>query len=175
MNKKMRRKFLVILSTILSALFFSIETFANPMCTVCTIAVVSGLGISRLLGVNDCIIGLWVGACLLAVGQYINKFLSKKGVNNRLLTILAYTAPFLSLVPLYIGKTPVLEFNFDLICGIDSFLFSNVVGVVIIVLSSVCYQYIKKKNGKAHFPFEKVVLPVVSLIFVSVLFYFFKR
>jgi hypothetical protein len=35
---------------------------------------------------------------------------------------------------------------------------------------------LKQKNGgKAHFPFEKVVLPVAPLIILSVIFYFVTK
>lgn len=157
-------------------LIFISKSFANPMmCTVCTVAVVSGLGISRLLGVNDCVIGLWIGAFLLSIGQYTNIFLKKKNINNKFLTIFVYFVPFISLVPLYIGKEPKLKFNFDLICGVDSFLLSNIIGILIIICSSKYYYYLKNKNSKPHFPFEKVVLPVLGLFIMSVLFYYFKR
>lgn len=156
---------------------FNKRAFANPMmCTVCTVAVASGLGISRLLGVNDCIVGLWIGALLLAMGQYANIFLKKKNINNKFLNIFVYFVPFFSLIPLYIGKNPALKFNFDLICGVNSFLLSNIIGLAIIICSSKLYYYMKEKNGgKPHFPFEKVVLPITGLLLTSILFYIFKR
>lgn len=167
----MRKIFLTFLT-----FFASAKAFANPMmCTMCTVAMASGLGISRLLGVNDCIVGLWIGACLLAMGQYANMFLKKKNIHNKWLVTMVYIAPFISLIPLYLGENPKLKFNFDLICGVDSFLLSVIIGVLAIICSSKYYNYIKQKNGKPHFPFEKVVLPVVSLFIMSILFYFFKR
>ena len=156
--------------------FAGTKAFANPMmCTMCTVAVVSGLGISRLLGVNDCIVGLWIGACLLAMGQYASMFLKKKNIENKILNVMVYVAPFLSLIPLYLGKNPKLKFNFDVICGVDSFLLSVIIGVLTIICSSKYYHYMKQKNGKPHFPYEKVVLPVIFLFIMSVLFYFCKR
>ena len=44
-------------------------------------------------------------------------------------------------------------------------------GAIIFILTSKLYQWMKSKNGgHAHFPFEKVVLPVVALVLVSLLF-----
>jgi hypothetical protein len=46
----------------------------------------------------------------------------------------------------------------------DPFLFCTICGALILIYSSVFYQWMKAKNGgHAHFPFEKVVLPIAAL------------
>ena len=46
--------------------------------------------------------------------------------------------------------------------------FSVILGAIILVVSSMFYQWMKAKNGgHAHFPFEKVVLPVLALALLS--------
>ena len=48
---------------------------------------------------------------------------------------------------------------------VDSFLFAAILGALIYIYSQKFYQFIKIRNhNHAHFPFEKVVLPVVSLL-----------
>ena len=59
-----------------------------------------------------------------------------------------------------------------LIFYMDPFLFSVLLGAAVLVMSNRFYQWMKKKNGgHAHFPFEKVAVPVLSLLFLSIYFY----
>ena len=55
-----------------------------------------------------------------------------------------------------------------LIFWIDPFLFATITGALVLHYSYEFYQWMKRKNGgHAHFPFEKVVVPVVALLLVS--------
>ena len=159
------------------ALLTSGTVFANPLaCPVCTIAIAGGLGLSRMFGVDDTVIGVWIGAILLALSQWTVYYLEKKNINNRFLKFLCYVFWYVLIVPVYIGKTPMIVFNRITIFGIDSFLFSIIVGSLTLFGSVKLYYYMKEKNGgKPHFQFEKVVLPIASLIFVSIIFYIFMR
>ena len=51
---------------------------------------------------------------------------------------------------------------------IDSFLFTTLLGAASLVLGLHLYAWMKKKNGgHAHFPFEKVFVPVF-LVFLTI-------
>ena len=55
--------------------------------------------------------------------------------------------------------------------GYWTILFSTILGFLLFIYSQKFYQYMKKNNGgHAHFPFEKVVLPLAILTILS--FYF---
>ena len=86
------------------------------------------------------------------------------------LNILIYMLDYCMLIPLYVGKTPQLIFNAKKILFIDEFLFSVLSGSLVLFGSSKLYYYMKNKNGKPHFPFEKVVLPIANLIVLSIVF-----
>jgi predicted PurR-regulated permease PerM len=61
-----------------------------------------------------------------------------------------------------------------LVFFLDPFLFSVILGALTLILSNHFYQWMKKKNGgHAHFPFEKVAVPVVALALLSLLFYYY--
>ena len=148
------------------------KTFAAPlMCTMCTVAVASGLGIARLLGVSDLVVGVWFGAIMLAMSEWSMYFLSKKGVNNKILKLLVFLSSYILAIFPYIGKNPSVIFNNTKILFIDSFLFSIVVGSLVLYSSMKLYAYMKNKNnGHAHFPYEKVVLPIFLLLVTSLIF-----
>ena len=74
---------------------------------------------------------------------------------------------------MYISK---LSYNPEpiLIFFVDPFLFSVILGAVTLILANRFYQWMKAKNGgHAHFPFEKVAVPVVALALLSLCFYFY--
>ena len=161
---------------IIIGFFSSIDVFANPIaCPVCTVVIASGLGVSRFLGISDYVVGIWLGALLLAVSNGIVNYLkNKKIINNKFLNFAIYILDYATLIPLYVGKNPQIAFNSKKILSIDAFLFSIIVGSLTLFCSSKLYYKMKENNGgKAHFPFEKVVLPVVALLIISILFHFF--
>lgn len=158
-----------IITTLLAFMLTTVKVFANPIaCPVCAVVIVSGLSISKFFGVEDFIVGIWFGALLLAISNGLVILLKKKNINNIFLNAIIYVLDYCMLIPLYMGETPQLIFNAKKILFIDEFLFSVISGSLVLFGSSKLYYYMKNKNGKPHFPFEKVVLPVVSLIVLSI-------
>ncbi|MBE6450484.1 MAG: hypothetical protein E7016_00795 [Alphaproteobacteria bacterium] len=157
----------------LFSLFFVKSVLANPACAVCTIAVGASLEIARKLGVDDSVVGVWAGAFLVLLGYWTIKWFDKKNwhFKGRDFIILVTSVAMIGFM--YISQ---LEYHAEVI-GIfylDPFLFSTIAGAVVLVLSSDFYQWMKKKNGgHAHFPFEKVFVPVASLFLLSAYFYYF--
>ncbi len=159
---------------LLSNFIFVDNVLANPlMCSMCTVAIASGLGIARLLGVSDSIVGIWLGAILLALSNWADFFLvNKRNVTNNLIRTIVYLSSYLLIIPLYLGKNPKICFNYNKIIGIDCFLFAVLCGSLTVLASIKLYSFLKNKNnGKPHFPYERVVLPIVNLLLVSLIFY----
>ena len=156
---------MIILSfAFLLTLLYTFPSFANPACAVCTVGVVVGLEFARNLGVDDGVIAIWAGALLALIGYWTILWFDKKGWNfkfrNTILMLLSFSMIFaIYIKDLTYTPKPILIFY------MDPFLFCGILGGLILIYSSVFYQWMKKKNGgHAHFPFEKVVLPVVALI-----------
>ena len=157
----------------LSLLIIPNNLSATPLaCPVCAVAIASGLGLSRTFGVKDGVIGIWAGALLLAISQGCVTFLRKKNIKNIFLDLLIYALTYCLIIPMYIGEKAPIVFNLETIFGIDKFLFSIIIGSITLFISSKSYYYMKEKNGKPHFPYEKVALPIVSLLLVSILLNF---
>ena len=149
------------------SLFYAFPLYANPACAVCTVGVVVGLEVARKLGVDDGVIGIWAGALLALIGYWTILWFDKKGWNFKFRNSILMLSSLALLGGVYVKDlvyTPKPIFIFY----IDPFLFCGIVGALILIYSSVFYQWMKAKNGgHAHFPFEKVVLPIAALALAS--------
>lgn len=57
--------------------------------------------------------------------------------------------------------------------GIDKILLGILVGSLVFIIGAASYDQLKKHNhNRAYFPFQKVVMPVLLLIILSVVFYY---
>ena len=163
--------------TILFISFFVFVDKALAVCPVCTVAVASGVGASRSLGVDDLIIGLWVGALIVSMILWTIDWLNKKNINfkgRNVLTVIAYFA--LIIIPLYTMDIIGHPLNSLCGCGLDHLSLGIAVGAIVFWLGVLSYEYLKKKNnGRAYFPFQKVVMPILPIIILSIIFYFLTK
>ncbi|MDO4162235.1 MAG: hypothetical protein Q4D80_04440 [Pseudomonadota bacterium] len=148
---------------ILAALFYTLPSYANPACPVCTVGVAVGLEIARNMGVDDGVIGVWAGALLMLVGYWTILWCDKKNWNFKFRNQILIALSLSMIAGIYVKELtytpkPILIFY------LDPFLFCTLLGAAVLAYSSVLYQWMKAKNGgHAHFPFEKVVLPIAAL------------
>jgi hypothetical protein len=172
------KRFIQSASAVSAAAFageFLIANKAEAFCPVCTVAAGAGVGLARWLGIDDTITGLWIGALLTSITFWTANWMSKKGWGFRGLTLLlGIFYVFIVVVPLfYIG---VMGHPWNTLWGVDKLGLGMVVGAVFFYIAEKLYHSLKKKNNNhAHFPFEKVVLPVVTMLLLSDIFYFITR
>ena len=148
---------------------------ASAFCPVCTIAVAGGLGLSRYLGVDDTISGVWVGALMIAMTIWTADWLKKKKIDFKWMTQIVGSAYYLLVVaPLYYYD--IIGHPLNKLWGIDKLLLGVIMGSIYFLVFGEFYKHLKQKNGgKAHFPFQKVVMPISPLIVWSILFYFLTK
>lgn len=142
------------------------------MCQLCTAAIIGGLGLSRWLKVDDTISGVWIGAFLITIIYYSIQFLENKKIKfkgrNFAVALIYY---LISILPLYFYD--IIGHPLNKIFILDKFLVGIIAGSALFTGSVILYSWMKKKNGgHAHFPLEKVMIPVVSLLIASTIFYF---
>lgn len=151
----------------LSVLLTSLKLSANPACAVCTVAVGASLVVARRLGIDDCVVGVWSGAMMAIIGYWMIRFFEKRGwrfpLRNTILMILSVA----SIGFIYMGEMTyaptVIGFLY-----IDSFLLANIAGAGVFIAGMKLYEAMKARNGgHAHFPFEKVVVPVAAVALAS--------
>lgn len=172
----MENKRKTLFFSILIGLFF-LALPARAVCPVCTIAVGAGVGLAEEFGVDDVIIGLWIGGLTVSLIFWTLDWFQRKKINFKSRGFTTAAAYYLLIIfPLFFMKVkgdPIIGKAFNKIWGFDKILVGTVLGSLFFWGGAELYEYLKKKNhDRAHFPFEKVVMPITPLLILSLIFYF---
>ncbi|MEI6378183.1 MAG: hypothetical protein WCO55_00850 [Candidatus Falkowbacteria bacterium] len=146
-------------------------------CPICAVAAGAGLEIARVLGVDDSIVGLWVGGLSVALIGWTIDWLGKKKWTFPyvgLATSIFYYA--ITLVPMYymkmLGDSVLPFYGWPL----SKFVIAIVPGSLVFWAAEEWYLEVKRRNNnKAHFPFEKIVFPLGSLLIISLIYFAITR
>jgi len=142
-----------------------IKIMCGPLCAI---GIAGGLWLSRLLGINDMTLGIWIGALILAVSVQFNKFLIKRNKAFSLSFWLIFIGTWLlSFLPIWSKLSG--SYNF---CGVPRIVFGSFIGILTLFLSDWLDNIILKKfhRDKVYFPYQRVIIPLVALIIISAIF-----
>ena len=159
------KKIITFLAGILLFLFVPVSpTYA--MCPVCTLAVGAGVGLSRYLGIDDTVSGIWAGALVISISFWFVDWLRKKNYKFPIyLSVIFWTA--FTYIPLW--KAGIIGHPFNVIWGIDKLIFGSIIGAVTFLLAVYADKKVRKIKGKHLFNFQKVVLPIALLLISSLI------
>jgi len=163
-NKKIFALFLGLFS------FFAFS--AKAVCPVCVVAIGSGVGLCRWLGIDDTISGLWIGGLVVSIILWTLDWMNKKNFRFKFRNILVWVLYYVLII------WPLFSFNImghplNKVWGMDKLLVGIIAGSIIFLFSVFLNGYLKKKNGgKVYFYYQKVIIPVVLLLIFSFIFYF---
>lgn len=156
-----------------SSLFLSFFSTAKAVCPICTVAVGAGLGLSRWLGIDDAISGIWIGGLILSSSLWLLDWLKKKWpkliINHWPLAIILVMY-LLVLGPL--AWTDILGHPFNTFWGIDKLIVGTAVGSLAFLASIWADKKVRKIKGKQLFNYQKIIFPVGLLAFFSLIMYF---
>ncbi len=166
-------------------LMIPILTFLIPIvsahCPLCTIAAGAGIGAARFYGIDDSIVGLFLGAFIVSTALWFNKWLKTK-IDLPLQKVLIIFTSFLLLMgPLYltgivnnfetVKAIPTLSMFGLGIFGIDKLLLGTIIGTLFVSVSFSSSDYIRKKNGKVLFPYQGISFMIITLLILSEIFW----
>ena len=162
-NKKIFALFLALFS------FFAVS--AKAVCPVCVVAVGSGVGLCRWLGIDDTISGLWIGGLIVSMILWTLHWMTGKNIKFKFRNILVWVGFYLLTIwPLY--SFNIMGHPLNKVWGIDKILFGIIAGSIIFLFSVFLNGHLKNKNGgKVYFPYQRVAIPVVLLTVFSLIFY----
>ncbi len=142
------------------------------MCGVlCPITISTGLWLSRYLGIDDLTLGFWLGALILSLSYQFYLFLKKR----------KFTFPFSFLIILvvfwFLSFWPILnKINWtqkeNFFCGLPRVIFGTLLGMLVLFLSDFLNNKFLEKyhQGKVYFPYQRVIVPLIVLIIMSIIF-----
>lgn len=151
--------------------FFASNHLIYAVCPVCTVAVGAGLSISRLIGIDDTITGIWIGGLIISSGLWIADWLGKKNWKIPQKETISVSLFFLFVIlPLYWAKIIGLPGN--TLWGIDKILLGTVIGLIVFLIGVLIDKWLRKtNNNKVYIYYQKVIIPVLLLSIVSFIFY----
>ncbi|OGM15705.1 hypothetical protein A2V56_05620 [Candidatus Woesebacteria bacterium RBG_19FT_COMBO_42_9] len=175
MKKPVKVFFSALLLFTIHYSLFTREVFA--VCPVCTIAVGAGLGLSRWLGIDDAISGVWVGGVILSSSFWLIDWLEKKNFKSLsfyykfqyktlLISALMY---MIVLVPLWTSE--IIGHPFNTILGIDKLIFGTLIGSMAFLAGMYLDKKVRQIKGKQLFSFQKVAFPLGALILTSLILF----
>lgn len=151
---------------------FLLVVKAKAFCPVCTIAVGAGLGFAKYLGIDDFISGLWIGGLLLSVSLWTIDWLKKRKWNFKFYKIVTFLL-FYGLVVIPFITSGTIGSAYNKLWGMDKVAFGMTVGTIGFILGMFISSKLSAKfGGKVLFPFQKVVIPITTLILLSLISYF---
>ncbi len=161
-------------AVITTAVLMGLSSEARAVCPVCTIAVSTGVGLSRWLGVDDTITGLWLGGLAVSLVIWSINWMEQRNIRFRWRTPITTVSYYLLIiVPLY--ATGIIGHPDNTLLGVDKLALGIGVGSAAFFAGAWWYERVKKKNlGHAAFPFQKVVMPITPLVLLTAVFYFIR-
>ncbi|MCS6956366.1 MAG: hypothetical protein N2593_02220 [Patescibacteria group bacterium] len=168
-------KLINIFFIFLILLFIFNYFFVNSIysvCPVCTIAVGAGLELTRVLGVDDLISGIWIGGLIVSMSFWLSDWFSKKKI------LKPFLREILSLFIFYLLTIPFLLWNKmigikgNVFFGIDKIIFGIIIGSIVFFAGVLTDKYLRKiNNDKVFFYYQKVIIPFLFLSIISLIFF----
>ncbi|MFC1625739.1 hypothetical protein ACFL1Q_01765 [Patescibacteria group bacterium] len=138
-------------------------------CPVCTVAVAAGLGLSRWIGIDDTVSGVWIGGLTLSSSLWFANWLrSKYGLcakTKHLNWMISGFFYLLVFIPLYYSG--ILGHPFNTLWGMDKLVVGTIFGSLVFLLSFWLDRKIREIHKKQLFNFQKVIIPVALLLLTS--------
>lgn len=145
---------------------FLVKT-AYAQCPICIVTVGGGMLIAKKLGIDDFLVSLWISALNTAISFWLATKIKNKVFGNPIILSFIMFALTLS----YFIFSNQIGFVSNQILGLDKIIFGQSLGLLIWFLGIFIDRKSRKlNNGKIIFPYQKVVIPTVLLIMLTLLF-----
>ena len=143
-------------------------------CPLCTAATIVGVGVTRSLGWDDSIVGVFVGAMIISSALWFNNILKKKNIGgNAFLRISSITVATFVLTVLSFYYAGIFgPANTYRSFGIEKIIFGTLSGATVSFAAFFVSNGIKKRNkGKVLFNYQTMALTFGALILNALLFW----
>ncbi|KKQ98256.1 MAG: hypothetical protein UT24_C0007G0016 [Candidatus Woesebacteria bacterium GW2011_GWB1_39_12] len=153
--------------TIINIILLGFPKEIQAHCPLCVAGAAAGITLTRWVGVDDSITGIWIGAFLGASAFWLLRLLGQRNkiFFNRFVGAGIYILIFITtLWSFYKFK---LVIRMDSIFGFDKLTFGMVLGSAVFYLVDLVNIILKRKNGKSLFPYQSMVFSLGSIVVTS--------
>jgi len=169
----MRKKIFILTP----ALAILLAKQAAAHCPLCTMAAAAGAGTAAYLGVNQAVIGIFIGAFAVAIGFWIARLIKKQYIPFQkpliiLASFLTTTIPLLPLMQSYFPINIAMSGDYGSLLNstyaISSFLLGSIIGSIVLITSPILSNLITKARKGKPLPFQGITT-TFSLLIISAL------
>ena len=175
-RKSHTRKMLGLLLMLLSLIIIMPNAMAH--CPLCTAATIVGVGVTRSLGWDDSIVGVFVGAMIVSSALWVNNIFKRRNVGGHaFLRIGSITVATFALTILSFYFAGLFgPANTYRIFGMEKIIFGTISGAVVSFATFFASNEIKKRNeGRVLFNYQTMALTFGVLILNALLFWMVFR
>lgn len=153
------------------ASFLTFPPVALAHCPLCVAGAAAGITLSRYIGVDDSITGLWMAAFLGAISFWSYSALVRKIKKPDwiILKPALYLAVFASTLWSFYRFNLVV--TMEKMYGLDKLTFGIIAGGVAFYLTDFVNDLIIKIHGKSLFPYQRIVFSLGVILALSVIDY----
>jgi len=145
------------------------------MCPLCTAGTIIGVGVTRALGWDDSIVGIFVGAMIVSTALWVNNVMKKRnmGGGNAFLRVGSITVATFVLTVLSFYYAGIFgPANTYRIFGMEKIIFGTISGAVVSFAAFFASNKIKMRNeGKTLFHYQSMAITFGALILNALIFW----
>lgn len=160
----------------LSSILFSLVLYtgiALAHCPLCTAAAGAAVAITRWYGVDDLVVGSFIGAFVISTGLWFNNILKRRNKGKDYLPFQSVILVLLSLISTIISfSLGGITTNSYFIFGIDKLIMGTLLGSGMTWLAFWFSKFLRKNMGRTLIPFQSIILTFAFLSLMNLSFYF---
>lgn len=151
--------------------YLLVPSAVSAHCPLCVAGAAAGITLTRWIGVDDSITGVWIAALLGATAFWLYSWLITKDFSfvkkyKQFLKPLIYLAVFVSTIWSFYKFQLVIRMS--QIFGFDKLTFGMLTGGVLFYLVDILDDLTIKRKGKVFFPYQRIVVSLGSMLFLSI-------
>ena len=151
-----------LLALAVSRLVFA--PIASAHCPLCVAGAGVGLSLSRLLGIDDSITGVWLAAFLGAVSFWSESLIKRRELRPKLRPFI-YIAVFAATIWSFYKFNLVIRMG--QLFGLDKLTFGMILGGAAFYLIDVVDDFVIKRKGKVFFPYQRIIVTLGGMLALS--------
>ena len=154
-------------------LFFILGiSFVSAHCPLCAGAVGAAAIGAGYLGIDNSIVGLFVGAFSISTGLWFARKIKKKYFKFQSFSIVLSSFLFTVIPSAKIVNDLDYISLFDKIYFLDKIIIGSIIGATITLFALYLHNKIKQVNGRVLVPYQGVFLTLILLLITSIPMYF---